>query len=261
MLVRTACAAGVLLTGAASAFAGEGVLITQRITMGTGQQTQQIQIEKDRVRAEMSAVGKQVVIFDAAKQLVYVLNVDRKTYSELTKAQADQLGGAVQGMMSQIQASMANLPPEQRAQMEAMMRGRGMGMASAAKPEYKKTGTDHVGKWTCDKYEGTANGQKVSEVCTVDPSALGLSANDVQMLRQFATFFQKLISQGIGMTDMSNPSFSGVPVRTISTSGSVTSEWTDVSKQNFADTLFAIPADFKKEDFPMMGSGGGRGGQ
>ena len=103
----------------------------------------------------------------------------------------------------------------------------------------------------------------MSEVCTVDPSALGLSANDVQAFRQFAAFFQKVIPQAMGMTDMSNPGFSGVPVRTISTSGSsqVTSEITDVSKQNFADTLFEIPADFKKEDFPMMGMGAGRGGQ
>ena len=52
------------------------------------------------------------------------------------------------------------------------MRGRGMGMAAPAKRS--RTGTDKVGKWTCDKYEGTANGQKVADLCTVDPTVLGL---------------------------------------------------------------------------------------
>ena len=59
------------------------------------------------------------------------------------------------------------MPPAQRAQMEALMRVRGTGAAGAAaaapKTQFRKTGTDRVGTWTCDKYEGTLNNQKVSE--------------------------------------------------------------------------------------------------
>ena len=150
MLVKSGFVLSAALAAATSVWAAEGVQLSQRTTSGTNQQTSQIQIENNRIRAEMTggSTGRMAVIFDAGKQVVDILNIDRKTYSELTKAQVDQLGGAVQDMMSQMQSAMANLPPEQRAQMEAAMRGRGMGAAAPAKREYKKTGTDRVGKWT-----------------------------------------------------------------------------------------------------------------
>jgi uncharacterized protein DUF4412 len=261
-LVHSGILLSAVLAGATSAWAAEGVQLSQRTTIGTTQQTSQIQIEKNRVRAEMTggASGRMAVIFDAGKQIVQILNLDRKTYSELTKAQIDQLGGAMQDMMSQMQSAMANMPPAQRAQMEAAMRGRGMGVAPP-KTEYKKTGADHVGKWACDKYEGSANGQKVSELCTVDPSVLGLTAADVQTFRQLAEFFRKLVPQSAAMPNLSDPGFSGVPIKSVSTSGStqITTEMTDASRQTFADSQFTVPSDFTKEEFPMMGGAGRRG--
>jgi len=38
--------------------------------------------------------------------------------------------------------------------------------AAARKTQYRKTGTDKVGNWTCDKYEGYEGTVKTSEVCT-----------------------------------------------------------------------------------------------
>jgi hypothetical protein len=172
------------------------------------------------------------------------------------------------GAMAQLQAQMQNMPPEQRARMEAMMQGagRGMaGMAAAARQEYKKAGgTDRVGRWTCDKYEGTRNGAKASEICTVDPSAIGFSMADFEITKQFGEFFSRLMPQGMDRlfaVGTAGPSgFSGIPVRSVSydASGKQTStmELTDASRQNFPDSLFAVPAGFQKRDFP-----GGRGRQ
>ena len=172
------------------------------------------------------------------------------------------------GAMAQMQAQMQNLPPEQRARMEAMMQGagRGMaGMAAAARPEYKKAGgTARVGKWTCDMYEGTRNGARASEICTVDPSAIGFSMADFEITKQFGEFFSRLMPQGMERlfaVGTAGPSgFSGIPVRSVSydASGKETStmELTDASRQNFPDSLFAVPAGFQKKDFP-----GGRGRQ
>jgi hypothetical protein len=251
-----------VLSAATPLWAADGVQLSQRSTIGTTQQTSQIQIDTNRMRAEMTSgvAGRRVIIFDGGKQVIEILNVDRKTYSELTKAQVDQLGGAVQDMMSQMQSAMANMSPEQRAQMEGMMRGRGMGgPAAPAKREYRKIGTDRAGKWACDKYEGSANGQKVSEICTVDPSVLGLTAADVQTFRQFADFFKKLVPQG-SMPELNDPGFTGVPIKSVSFGATqVTTEIVDATRQTFADSLFAVPSDFTKEDFPMMGGTGRRG--
>lgn len=239
--------------------AGNGVLIVQKTTSGTTATTHQIQIEQTRMRAEMADQSgtQRAMIFDGTKQVMLIVNPDRKSYSEITKDDVDRMGAQMQDMM-------AKVPPEMRAKVEEMMKGRGMATAPV-KTEYKKTGTDKVGKWTCDKYEGYQNGQKTSEVCTVDPSALGLAAGDFAVTSQFATFFEKLVPQSMvqvfSLGQAAQPgAFSGLPVRSISTSNgrTMTSEITDVSRQTFPDSVFVAPAGFQKEASPF---GRGRGRQ
>jgi hypothetical protein len=50
--------------------------------------------------------------------------------------------------------------------------------------------------------------------------------------------------------------FSGVPVRRAYSSGGrqIVSELTDVSRQTFADSTFAVPAGFQKQAFAPGGS-------
>ncbi len=104
--------------------------------------------------------GTQVFVFDGGAKVMRMIDYDKKSYAEMTKADMDRMG----------------------AQMEAMMKGRGMpGMSAPAKTEYRKAGTDKVGKWTCDKYGGCQDNQKTSELCTVDPTALGFTADDFQV--------------------------------------------------------------------------------
>ena len=150
---------------ASSLHAADGFLIVSRITTAAGQMTSQLQVDKTRVRTEMTdPTGRShVVVFDSGKQALYIINPEAKTYSELTKADADRMGGQINDAMAQMQAQLANMPPEQRAMVEKMMAARmgGAGRgAAAAKTEYRKTGTDTVGKWPCDKYEGTQNGRR-----------------------------------------------------------------------------------------------------
>lgn len=266
-VIQTALCIAVVSLTAGVARAADGVLLVQKMTSGGSTSTNQIQIESNRMRAEIADASgrKMTTIFDAGKQVIMIVDDGRKTYSEMTKADIDRLGGQMQDMMAQMQAAMASMPPGQRAQMEAMMRGRGMGAMGGAmaapKTEYRKTGTDRVGKWACDKYEGTQNGQKTTELCTVEPSALGLTAADMNVMTQLAAFFKQLIQVIPGGADVlqvggTQAGFSGVPVRTVTTSG-VTVEITDVSRQTFADSLFQPPAGYTKQDL-MGGMGRGR---
>jgi len=246
--------------------AADGVLIVQKETSGDRTTTNQIQIEKDRMRAEASgpAGEKQAFIFDGAKQVMWIVNYDRKSYSEITKADVDRLGGQMSAAMAQMQEQLKSMPPEQRAQVERMMAGRmgGAGPGAAPKPEYKKTGTDRVGKWTCDKYEGTLNNQKTVELCTVDPKALGFTMADFAVSQQLAAFFAKLVPQAaqnmFQLGRMEEQGFSGIPVRRQSFGARPsTSEITDVTRQNFPDATFAVPSGFEKQDSPF-GRGRGR---
>jgi hypothetical protein len=256
--------AAMLLTGPLQA--ADGVLIVQKTTVGDTPRTSQIQIEQNRMRAEVDAGGgaRRVVIFDGAKQVLWILDDDRKTYNEMTKADVDRLGGQVQDVMAQVQAQLANMPPAQRAQIEALMKGRGIpgSAAPAPKTEYRKAGTDKVGKWTCDKYEAFQNNQKTSELCTVDPAILGFSLADFEVSRQLGDFFKKVVPQSaeqlfiVGKTE--DQGYSGVPVKRVVTLAGrqTTTEITDVSRRTFAEATFAVPATFKKEDFPGLAGRG-----
>ena len=263
---------------AAPAAAASGVLIAQKVTNGTTTTTHQSQIEPTRMRSEIaSSTGrKQAVVFDGAAQVMRMIDDDAKTYTEMAKADLERMRAQVDGAMARMQEQMKNMPPEQRAQMEALMKGRGgalpgagAAMAGAAGPrtEYKKIGTDKVGQWTCDKYEGTKSGQKVSEVCTVAPTALGFTAADFEVTRQLGEFFASLMPQAaeglftIGSSTSTPNAFSGLPVRVVSfRDGTIqsVSEVTAASRQNFPNALFQVPAGYQKREFPAMGRGRGR---
>jgi hypothetical protein len=256
---------------AAPATAASGVLIAQKVTNGNTTTTTQSQIEPTRMRSEIaSSTGrKQVVVFDGAAQVMRMIDDDGKTYMEMSKTDLDRVRGQMDGAMTQMQEQLKNMPPEQRARMEALMKGRGSAMpgAAATPTEYKKIGTDTVGRWTCDKYEGTKNGEKVSEVCTVAPSALGFTPADFEVTRQLTEFFKSMMPQAaeglfsIGSATPNPNAFSGLPVRVVSFRGGAiqtVSEMTEASRQTFPDTLFQIPAGYQKREFPGMGRGRGR---
>jgi hypothetical protein len=257
-----------MMLNAAATEAADGILISQKTTSASGTvTTHQIEIEKTRMRAESDAAGGRTmkVVFDGTAQVIRTIDDEAKTYTEMNKADMDRMSAQMSGAMAQIQEQMKNMPPEARKRMEAAMPGRGAGAGAAPPTEYKKIGTDKVGKWNCDKYEGTRNGEKVSELCTVPPATLGFTPGDFEVTAQMAEFFSKLVPQGgdqlfrIGSPAANG--FAGLPVRTVTFRNgapSLTSEITDASRQTFPDSIFAVPAGYTKRD--MMG-GRGRGRQ
>jgi hypothetical protein len=246
---------------ASSAGAAQGVLVVQTTTTNGTARTAQVQIEPQRMRTEIADGGgaSQVIIFDGAKQVMYMINPARKTYSEMTKADVDRTGAQMSEAMAKMQEAMKNIPPAQRAQMEAMMRGRGLPGAAAtpAKTEYRKAGTQKVGKWTCDVYEGFQNNAKTGEVCTVSPQALGFTAADFEVSRQLATFLRGLIPQGADALfqagKVEEQGYSGVPVRQVMNVAGreIVTELTDVTRQTFPDSLFEVPAGLQKQASPF----------
>jgi hypothetical protein len=260
----------VLCLGAAARVseAADGVQIVQRVTSGANPTTTQTQVEATRLRTELTDQNglAQIVIFDGQKQVLYIVDAAKKSYFEMTKADLDRLQAQMQGMMAQMQAALEKMPPAQRAQMEALMKGRMGGIAATApKIESKRVGTDKVGRWTCDKYEVLMNGEKTSDVCTVDPSALGFTAKDFEVSRQLASFFSALVPQMaaqvavVGRVEAQG--FAGFPVRsTVTVAGrTVTTEVVEASRQTFPDSLFAVPAGFTKQSPPGIGAIGAPG--
>lgn len=260
-IVRNVWLAVVACLAAAPAWAADGVLLVQKVTSGSGTPTtHQIQIEPHRMRMETGgANGAASVIFDGTKQVMYIVNDHNKTYTEVSKADIDALS-------AQMNAAMAQMPPEMRERMQAAMRGRGAMAGGTAKTEYKKVGSGTVGKWPCDKYEGYQNGQKTVEMCAADPKVLGFGLQDFGVAKDFAEFFQKVMpgnpSQAFTVGTGEALGFTGVPLQTVVTTNgqTVTAEMTDIRKQSFPDSTFEPPAGYAKQAMPM-GRGRRGGGQ
>jgi hypothetical protein len=237
--------------------AGDGLLIVQKLTSSGTTKVHQLQIEKTRMRAETAgAAGQtQVIVFDATAQVIRIINPERKTYREMTKADVERLGGQMAGARAQMQDQMKNLPPEQRERMEAMLRGRGLAPGPLAKIEYRKAGTDKVGKWTCDKYDGYRNNEKVSELCTVNPSTLGVTIADFDIVKEAGKFFQQLAPQNVDQmfaVGGAEQGYSGIPVRSTISLGQnpITTEIVEVNRKAFSDDTYRVPAGFQKQEFP-----------
>jgi hypothetical protein len=245
---------------AAAPLQAQGVLFVQKETRGNQSSTNRIQMDKDHIRVESRSSGDEMAfVFDGPTQTARMINITRKSYTELTKADMERVRTQMEGAMAQMQQQLQNMPPEQRAMVEQMMRGRGMpGMAAAApKVEYKQAGSGKVGEWACATYEGTVNGQKTTEVCTVDPKQFGLTAVDFEAARQLSEFFRTMFPQGADQVfvngTIQEQGFSGVPVRQTSfANGNVLSvtELTEFRRETFPASTFETPAGFRKEAMP-----------
>lgn len=264
------CTLAAVCAAASTAAAADGVLVVETSTVNGNPRTTQVQIERSRMRTEIAGQNgtSQVVIFDGTKQVLYMIDAAAKTYSEMTKADVDAAGAQMGDAMAQMQKALEGMPPAQRAQMEAMMKGRGMpGMGTPARTEYRRGGTSKVSKWTCDVYESFQNNAKTGEMCTVSPSALGFTAADFEVSRQLAEFLRGLLPQGADQLfqvgNASQQGFSGVPVRRVATVAGreMVTELTNVARQTFPDSLFAIPDGFTQQASPLSGLGRGRGGR
>jgi len=257
---------------ASSASAAQGVLVVETTTVAGTPRTTQVQIEPTRIRTEVAGPDgtNQVLIFDGAKQTLYMVNPAAKTYSVMTKADVDAAGAQLGDLMAQMQKALEGMPPAQRAQMEAMMKGRGMpGMGAAARTEYRRAGTSKVSKWTCDVYEGFQNNAKTGEVCTVNPTVLGFAAADFEVTRQLGEFMRGLVPQAAdqlfaaGGTTPQGQGFSGVPVRRVATVAGreMVTELMSIARETFPDAIFAVPDGFTQQASPLSGLGRGRGRQ
>jgi hypothetical protein len=239
----------------------DGIFFTQRVTSGSAPLTVQTRIEPTRMRTEIAGPNgvTNVTIFDGGKQALYIIDPSRKTYVEMTKADVDRLSAQVQGAMTQMQAQLEKLPPAQRAQMEAMMKGRG-GVATLP------AGSDKVGRWTCDKYDLMLGGQKIGEICSVNPTALGFGATDFNVMGQMAAFYSgmapQVVSQLPGVSGIDQFGSSGFPVRTVMMNqgqAMTTTEVIEAGRQTFPDSLFVVPAGFTKQDMASQMGGFGPG--
>jgi hypothetical protein len=263
-LVRSFAFAGLaILVSGAPLGAADGVLIVTEMNSAGMAMTSRMQLEPMRMRAEMGmpGLGQQVVIFDGAKDVLYIIDSSRKSYIEMTREGLEKLSAQMRVMLESMKGMLATLPAEQRAPLEAMMAAPGSPEAQALKPMYKRAGAGKSRAWTCDIYQVFQGGAAVGEICTVQPAALGLRPADFAVVNRMSELASAMAPQVAGqMMQFGEPAkdgFSGLAVKSSMTmmGTTATSEIVSVSRETFADSLFVVPAGYQQQPFDlgMMG--------
>ena len=255
LLCALSARAGVLIVEKTEHFGRTGLSSTSRVLL-----------DHDRVRVESKgSQNESTFIYLASTETMYIINSKEGSYMELTRAQIEAMMNQVARMKAMMDEKLKGLPPEQRRMMEKMMKGRmGGAQGPPAKTVYRKVGSgETVGQWSCDKYEGYRQNEKVSEIWTTDWSDFGIKPEDFAVFRSLAKMFEGLAKQmkidmyQVGaINPQSEHEFAGLPVRRIMYRNGkpyAKHEVLEVTRKDFDDSLFQVPAGLKKKEMPNMG--------
>src|SRR5689334_9083634 len=83
------------------------ITFVQKETRNGQSTTSQIQMDKDHIRAESrDGNDENAFVFDATTQTARIINISKKTYMEMNKAEMDQMGKQLASAMAQMQEQM-----------------------------------------------------------------------------------------------------------------------------------------------------------
>jgi hypothetical protein len=250
----------VLLLAGFMTFAEAGVIITSTDTSfdAPGDSgTSTAYIGDKGMRAETRAQGENsTIIFRSDKEVLWIINTAEKSYMEMTKQDIKKMKAQVDDAMRMMQEQMKNMPPEQRAMMEQMMKGQAM----PAKPEktvFKKISSGaKVNKWKCDTYKGYQGGKVTQEVCSTSWKKLGLDQKNFRVMERMGKFMSTLSPDAASQFSVGSDEwekdqgFPGVSVRTTSYAMGrkvFQTEIKDIKKQRIDPSLFELPKGLRKK--------------
>ena len=254
---------------ASSLFAGVRIQMEQT-DLGTNKTSTQIMLlDNTRMRVDSDDKNTMMFLTDGGRSRMVILDKAKNQYQEIDEETMKQLGAQVNSAMAQMQEQMKNLPPEQRAMMEKMMKGKMPQMAAAApRTVYTAKGGSSVNGFSCTKYEGMEGAQKVADVCAASASQIKLGVNDFQVFQKMKDFVSSLTSAMSNSPFYSNLAagryfengIEGFPIQRIEYNNGKPSqrgELKSVTQASFSDADFSL-GNAKKVELPIPGAAKGK---
>jgi hypothetical protein len=252
-----------LAVGAMAARAGVYVeTVDRNLTTGTTGPAQKMYVQGGNGRF-VDGEGLVTIIRNGTLTMI---DDRKKTYSNFDKATMEKLGKSVTAAMEQMKEQLAQLPPEQRAQVEQMLNAKMPGMAGGGKQwtvEAQDTGrTDTVDGRKCRLWDIKRNGELDEQLCVVPFSALPGKENFQEVFASFARVFEEMAKSVPMLTGIMSTEFdaqtkvNGFPVRTrpyengkLAPEEQVMRVWRE---EAIPAAMFEVPAGYRKED-PALG--------
>jgi len=263
--MRIVCFFAIVLAVAGQLSAGVRIKAetTDLKTNATTQQEMLLDNERLRININTGEGSRSSVLFltDGGRERMVMLDPARNEYREMDRQSMEQVSQQLQGAMAQMQSQLQNLPPEQRARIEQMMKGR-MGQAAAApvRTTYTAKGSGSVNGFACTKYEGMRGAEKVAEVCAAKPADVHFAPADFQVFEKMREFGGSLMN-GLAnsplannrLADLAQPGYDGFPIQQTTYSGGQATtkmELKSLDRANFSDADFSLGSAKKVDLMP-----------
>ena len=253
--MRTRLRRGLLGVGVASLIAvaayGQGIYWESKSSGGG--ETPQKSFAKAKMFKHVDGEEKHIMIVRLDREMMYTLDVEKKTYWQMTFAEMEAMmkeaSVKMDAAMAEMEEAMKNMSPEQRQAVEQMMGKKMMGVAKGGSVDVTATGeTKTVSGYACRKYVATRDGEELATVwATKDVKSFET------LQRDWKAFNERLLAMNtaIGKPLMEAfQKFDGFPMET--TFVGVNTVVTKVQERSIPDAEFEVPAGFKKVDPPKM---------
>ncbi len=210
---------------------------------------------------------KAYTIFRGDKELILAVDDIKKECTEIDKATMDKMGQTMQKAMKQMEAQLAQMPPEQRAMMEGMMNQQMLALGQASKASYSvvKVGkTAKIGPYNCELYEVMLNNKKVRALWVTKWNNLKHSKKLLEAFVMMSDFLKDLFAtfQNSPMyNSFDNPythskEIDGFPVKVIEYEEGLArleTTFNKVQQKKLAPTLFEAPKGYavNKPEIPV----------
>jgi len=209
-----------------------------------------------RMDSQEDGDGRMSIIF--RDEALWMINHEEKSCQMIDKDAMQQLSDQLGGVMKQMEAELAKLPPDQRAMMEEMMKSRMSaamgGGGTAGPPRRVEVGAaEKVGEYSCTLHTLFAGDDKLWEICAATEKTLPGAASEAmaafRAMSQFAEQLRETLQQG-PLADMVSTPFhelnevNGLPIRVRSFErGRLENESTlkSIVSKNLEASVFDVP--------------------
>lgn len=194
-------------------------------------------------------------------ETIYTFDPKRKTYVAMDRAAIKQLAEQLNPALKMLEQQMANMSPEQRAQMERMLGTKLPGTTPPTEEVRKTSRTATFAGHACTYSEILQDGVLQSEVCVVPAASLKGSKELYDVATRVSKLMQTMVDsidlpmlKQMASRQMENfDKLGGVPVHTRTfDNGRAVHEATvkAIRTEALAASLFEIPPGYTKQDLP-----------
>ena len=161
-------------------------------------------VDGRNLKSEPDTSGKRsqmTMIYRGDRREMVVLDHGKKSYFVMDQQMMKKMAGQMSQAMRQVQEALKNVPAEQRAMVEKMMKQRMPAMQPPQRPTIvvrKTADRAELHGYPCVKYEVLREGRKIKELWVTDWANVEGGSEVVDVFRDMATFFSEMLESFSG---------------------------------------------------------------